>query len=200
MPKLLLIRHGTTKMHAGEWFWGKTDIPLGDIGIKEARQLQSRLAAEKIDAFFSSTLSRARATAEIIAEGHKVKVITCDELCECDFGDIEGLSFKEIERHYPTIAKKLADGTALDFPGGESLKQLNKRVKTFIKRLAVLKSDATAVIVSHGGPLRLLVCNLLGINIKHWQQFIITRASLSIIETYPQTAFLSLLNDTSHLK
>jgi alpha-ribazole phosphatase len=200
MPRLLLIRHGTTKLHTGDRFWGKTDIPLSDIGIKQAKQLKSRLAKEKINVCFSSTLSRARATAEIIADGHKVKVITCDELCECDFGDIEGLSFKEIERRYPTLAKKLDDGTAVDFPGGESLKQLNTRVKVFMKRLETIKPDATAVIVSHGGPLRLLICNLLGIDIKHWQQISISRASLSIMETYPQTAYLSLLNDTSHLK
>jgi len=200
MPRLLLIRHGTTKLHTGDRFWGKTDMPLSDVGIKQAKQLKSRLAKEKIDVCFSSTLKRARATAEIIADGHKVKVITCDELCECNFGIIEGLAFKEIEKRYPTLAKKLVDGTAVSFPGGESLKQLNARVKTFIKRLEVLKPNETAVIVSHGGPLRLLVCNLLNVNIKHWQQYRIDRASLSIVEIYPQMSILSLLNDVSHLK
>jgi broad specificity phosphatase PhoE len=178
MPRLLLIRHGTTKLHTGDRFWGKTDMPLSDVGIKQVKQLHSRLAKEKINACFSSTLSRALTTAEIIAEGHIIKVVACNKLDECDFGD----------------------GTARDFPGGESLKQLNARVKVFMKRLEALKPDATAVIVSHGGPLRLLICNLLGIDIKHWQQIRINRASLSIIETYPQTAFLSLLNDISHLK
>jgi broad specificity phosphatase PhoE len=200
MPRLLLIRHGTTKLHTDDRFWGKTDMPLSDIGIKQAKQLQSRLAKEKINACFSSTLNRARTTAEIITEGHKVKVITCNELDECDFGDIEGLAFKEIERRYPRLAKKLADGTAVDFPGGENLKQLDARVKTFIKRLKAFKPDNTISIVSHGGPLRLLVCNLLGIDIIHWQQIRVDRASLSIIETYPQTVILSLLNDVSHLK
>jgi broad specificity phosphatase PhoE len=200
MPRLLLIRHGTTKLHANDRFWGKTDLPLSDVGIKEAKQLQSRLAKEKINACFSSTLSRALATAKIIANEHKVKIITCDELNECDFGDIEGLVFKEIEIRYPILAKKLVNGTAVNFPGGESLNQLNARVKTFFRRLKNIKANDTAAIVSHGGPLRLIVCNLLGIDIKHWQQIRIDRASLSIIETYSQTAILSLLNDTSHLK
>jgi broad specificity phosphatase PhoE len=200
MPKLLLIRHCITKMHGDDRFWGKTDIPLSDTGIKQARRLQSRLAKEKIDAFFSSTLSRARATAEIIAAGRRANIIACDELCECDFGDIEGHTFKEIEQLYPAVAAELASGTAITFPGGESLEQLNARVKTFIRRLETFKPDNTIAIVSHGGPLRLLICNLLGIATKHWQQIRIDRASLSIIETYPQTAFLNLLNDTSHLK
>lgn len=200
MPKLLLIRHGTTKLNAGDRFWGQTDVPLGDIGIEQAKQLQSRLAQEKIDIFFSSTLSRARATAEIIAAGRNVDIVACEELCECNFGYVEGLTFQEIERLYPALAKELADWKTVAFPGGESLEQLNERVKTFMKRLESLNPDFTVAIVSHGGPLRLLVCNLLCIDATHWQQIRIDRASLSIIDTYPQTAILSLLNDVSHLK
>jgi alpha-ribazole phosphatase len=200
MPKLLLIRHGTTKLHANDRFWGKTDVPLNDTGIEQAKKLKSRLASEKIIAFFSSTLSRARATAEIIAAGHKAEIVACDELCECNFGFAEGLTFKEIERLYPALAKELADWKAVTFPGGESLEQLNERVKVFIKRLQHFKPEDTVVIVSHGGPLRLLICNLLGIDAVHWQQIRIDRGSLSILETYPQTAIITLLNDVSHLK
>ncbi|OGO20579.1 MAG: hypothetical protein A2Z15_07055 [Chloroflexi bacterium RBG_16_50_11] len=200
MAKLLLIRHGTTKLHKNDRFWGKTDVPLGNIGIKQAGQLRTRLAAEKISAVYSSTLSRARATAEIIASGHKVNVIACDELCECNFGFAEGLTFKEIQRLYPALAEELANWKAVTFPGGETLDHLNHRVKTFLKRLENLKPQTTVAIVSHGGPLRLLICNLMGIDILHWQQVRIDRASLSIVETYPQTAILTLLNDLSHLK
>ena len=116
MPKLLLIRHGTTKLHANDRFWGKTDVPLSDIGIEQAKQLQSRLASEKIIAFFSSTLSRARATAEIIAAGHKAEIIACDELCECNFGFVEGLTFKEIERLYPALAERACRLESGHFP------------------------------------------------------------------------------------
>jgi broad specificity phosphatase PhoE len=200
MSRLLLIRHGTTKLHKDDRFWGKTDIALSDVGIKQAGQLRARLALERISAVYSSTSSRARATAEIIASGHKLKVIACDELCECNFGFAEGLTFKEIERLYPTLAEELANWKAVTFPGGESLDQLNDRIKTFLKRLENLKPKDTVAIVSHGGPLRLLICNILGIESSHWQQIRIDRASLSIVETYPQTAILIRLNDVSHLK
>jgi broad specificity phosphatase PhoE len=200
MPKILLIRHGTTKLHTNDRFWGKTDVPLNDVGVEQAKQLKSRLASEKIITFFTSTLSRARSTAEIIAAGHKAEIIACDELCECNFGFAEGLTYKEIQQQYPTLAKELAERKAVTFPGGETLEQLNGRVKEFIKRLASIKSEDMVAVVSHGGPLRLLICNLLGIDIVHWQQIRIDRGSLSILETYPQTAILSLLNDTSHLK
>lgn len=200
MPKLLLIRHGTTKLHANDRFWGKTDVPLSDVGIEQATQLQSRLATEEFLTVFSSTSSRARDSAEIIAAGHKAEIIACEELCECNFGFVEGLTFKEIERLYPKLAGELASWKDVTFPGGESLEQLNERVKIFIKRLDSLKPNNTAVIVSHGGPLRLLICNLLEIEIFHWQQLRIDRASLSIVDIYEQAAILTLLNDVSHLK
>jgi alpha-ribazole phosphatase len=200
MAKLLLIRHGTTKLHANDRFWGKTDIPLSDAGIEQARQLHARLAKEDIKAIFASTLSRATATAEIIAGGRNLKITACDELCECNFGYAEGLTFKEIEKLYPALAGELAAWQAVSFPGGETLDQLNERVKAFIKKLEPFQSSETIAIVSHGGPLRLLVCHLLGIETKHWQQIRIDRGSLSVVETYPQTAIITLLNDVSHLK
>jgi broad specificity phosphatase PhoE len=200
MPRLLLIRHCTPKLLKNDMFLGQTDVPLSDIGIKEAKRLKSRLAEEKFDICFSSSLLRAHETAKIIVAGHKVKIIPCDELRECSFGDIEGLTYQEIEQRYPQIAKEMADGILVNFPGGENFQQFNARVKLFTKRLDDIEPDATALIVAHGGPLRLLICNLLGIDISHWQQIRIDRASLSIIDTYSQTAILSLLNDTSHLK
>jgi broad specificity phosphatase PhoE len=200
MAKLFLIRHGTTKLHANDRFWGKTDVPLSGLGIRQAGQLRERLASEKIHAIYSSTSSRARSTAEIIAAGHRPVVTACDELCECNFGFAEGLTFKEIQNVYPALAVELANWKAVTFPGGESLEQLSERVKTFLPRLENLTPKDNVIIVSHGGPLRLLICFLMGIDTAHWQQLRIDKASLTIVETYPQTAILSLLNDVSHLK
>ncbi len=200
MARLLLIRHGTTKLHKNDRFWGKTDVPLSNIGIKQAGLLRTRLATEKIGTVYTSTLSRARDTAEIIAAGHKAKLEVCEELCECNFGFVEGLTFSEIEHVYPALAEELASWKTVAFPGGETLDQLNERVKMFLKRLGNLKAKDTAAIVSHGGPLRLIICNLMGMDIKHWQQFRIDRGSLSIMETYPETAILLSLNDITHLK
>ena len=200
MSRLLLIRHGSTILHKVDRFWGKTDIALDNIGMMQAAQLRARLATENVSAIYSSTLSRARFTAEIIAAEHNLSVIACDELCECNFGYAEGLSFEEIKDLYPALAEELGNWKTVAFPGGESLEQLNARVKIFLNRLENHQPEDTIAIVAHGGPLRLIICNLLGLEIKHWQQFRIDLASLSIIETYPQATILSLLNDVSHLK
>ncbi len=200
MARLLLIRHGQTKLHRADRFWGRTDIELSNTGIRQAEQLRERLARYKIDAFYASTLNRAIATAEIIASRHKVQVTPVAELCECSFGYAEGLTFKEIAQKYPELARQLSEWKAVAFPGGESLEQLNRRVSNFLGRLKQHPPESTIAIIAHGGPLRLIVCNMLGLGIEHWLQIRVDHASLSIVETYPQGTIINLLNDTSHLK
>ncbi len=197
--KILLVRHGITKLHTSDRFWGRTDIALSHAGIKQAGQLRGRLSQEKLSAIYSSPLSRARSTAEIIAAGHKVEVTPCDDLCECNFGYIEGLTFEEIKQKHPALAQELSDRKAVTFPGGETIDQLNGRVKAFLKKLSKHKPGDTALVVSHGGPIRLIICDLLGLGLKHWTQMRVDLASLSIVDTYAGSNILSLLNDTSHL-
>ncbi|MBA7666788.1 Phosphoserine phosphatase 1 [subsurface metagenome] len=200
MAKILLVRHAQTKLHQADRFWGSTDIALSDIGIRQSEQLRDRLAEEKISAVYTSTLSRARTTADIIVAKRKINTTASDELNECNFGYIEGMTFDEIQRLYPELAAELLDWKTVAFPGGESLEDLDKRVLSFMDRLTGHKEKETVLIVSHGGPLRLLICHLLGLGLEHWLRFRVEHASLSIVETYKQGNVLTLLNDTSHLK
>jgi len=201
LSRLLLVRHGETRLNNARRFWGKTDVELSDTGIRQAEQMRDHLATQKIDVIYASNLSRARVTAEIIASRHQLSITTCAELGELNFGWVEGLTFEEIKRLHPELAEVLSDwNTHPRFPGGESLDELNDRVQKFLKRLEKHKPEATILIVAHAGTLRLMICNLLGIDLEHWRQMQLDLASLSIMETYPQGALLSLLNDVSHLK
>jgi len=200
LSRLLLVRHGDTELNSRERYWGQTDIELSAAGLRQAEKLRDRLAAEKIDVVYSSGLQRASLTAKIIASRHQLDVITCAELRETNFGKIEGLTFDEVSRLYPELTELWVNWSLqLKFPDGESVDELNSRVSKFLDRLKKHAPDETILIVAHAGPLRLLVCRLLGIELQHWRQIRINLASLSIVETYPQGAVLSLLNDVSHL-
>jgi alpha-ribazole phosphatase len=127
--------------------------------------------------------------------------VICAELGEINFGYIEGLTFEEISQHYPELAVRLADWSiSPEFPGGESFKDFNKRVRKFIPRLESHASEETILIVAHAGSLRLLICNLMKIYVRFWRQMRLELASLSILETHPQGATLMRLNDISHLE
>jgi alpha-ribazole phosphatase len=201
LSRLLLVRHGNTKGNSAERFWGQTDVELSAEGTWQAECLAGRLAAEKIDAIYASQLSRASATAEIIASGHSLQVETCPELLEINFGKVEGLSFTEIGEHFPELVKSWPTrDPSFRFPDGESITDLDRRVAGFLGRLDKHLTEATILIVAHSGVIRLLLCHLLEIDIHHWRQLRTDLASLSIVEAHSHGATLSLLNDTSHLR
>ena len=201
MSRLLLVRHGDTKLNSAERFWGQTDVELSAAGMRQAEQLRDRLATQDIYAIYASNLKRASVTAETIASKHQLDIITCAELGEINFGLCEGLTFEEISQRYPDFAKALLDWDIRPrVPGGESIDELNRRVNKFLHRLEKHAPEETILIVAHSGTLRLLICKLLGIEIRHWRQLRLSFASLSILQTYPRGSVLDLLNDVSHLK
>ncbi len=200
MSRLLLVRHGDTELNSAERYWGHSDVKLSATGLRQAERLRDRLAAERIDAIYSSDLGRASVTAETIGSRHQLEVITCSELREVNFGKLEGLTFEEISQLYPEVTKLWVEGNPeLKYPGGESLIGFNKRVSDFASRLEKHTPEETILIVAHSGSLRTLLCQLLGIELRHRRQFRLDLASLSILETYPQGVILSLLNDVCHL-
>ena len=201
MAKIILVRHGDTRLNSAQRFWGQTDVELSQEGLNQAERLRDFLTTVEIDAVYTSNLSRAADTAEIITSKHQVKITTCKELAEINFGDLEGLTFEEISRQHPEMAELLSTWSIRPrFPGGESVDELNKRVSKFLLRLRKHADEEVILIVSHAGVLRLMVCNLLGLGLQHWRQIRIDLASLSVVETYTQGAILSSLNNTSHLK
>jgi len=202
MSRLLLVRHGETELKSSERYWGRTDTKLSALGLRQAERLRDRLAAERIDAIYSSNLKRARMTAEIIASGHQLDVTTCAELREVDFGEIEGLNMEEVSQLFPELAvrmKKVDRGPDFRYPGGESLDELGNRLSSFLGRLKKHNEEETVLVVAHYGVIRTLICQLMGMELRHVYHIRLKLASLSIMETGPTGAILHRLNDTSHL-
>jgi len=201
LSKILLVRHGITEYNSSYRFCGYSDIDLNENGIKQAEKLRDRLKDEKIDAIYSSDLKRAVSTAKIVSEGHNVESVEHQELREIYYGDLEGLTFEEIKKKYPEVAESITNfNLSLSFPSGENFNEFIDRTCQFLEVLNRHKQEETVLIVSHGGPMNTLICELLGIGQEHWRAFHIDNASLSVINTYPNRGVLTLFNDTSHLK
>jgi alpha-ribazole phosphatase len=200
MTKILLVRHGETEKNSSSRYWGKTDVNLGAVGLRQAEQLRDRLATEKINFVYTSEMRRAVLTARTISALHCLKETHYPELREIDFGQIEGLDFTEVKQQFPAVAKMWIERNPdLCYPQGESLLQLDARLARFKTRLAQHSEKDVVMVVAHSGVLRTLICQLLGLETRHRWDFRIDLASLSIVDTYPDAAVLSLLNDTSHL-
>lgn len=199
--RLFLVRHGTTELNTAGMFQGQSDHALSPFGLLQAERLRDRLAGERVDAIYSSDLPRALITAQTISSRHQLEIVPAPELREINYGTVEGLTFPEIKERYPEVANQCVTWSLrLVFPEGEGIITLKKRINRFLLRLKDHGPHETVLVVAHGGPLRVMVCNLLGLRLQHWRQINIDLASLSVVHMYPEINILSLLNDTSHLK
>lgn len=200
MNHIILIRHGSTDWNIQYRFQGQSDIPLNEIGLQEANAISRRLKNENINTIYSSDLKRAQETAQIIARYHQDQIVLDPKLREIDFGDWEGLTYKDIQQRDPDRMAAWQSGKLnVSPPGGESLNQLDKRVKSCSDKIKLVQTDESIVVVSHGGPLRVMLCQALNLSPDRYWQFRLARASYSDLTGYSKGAILNTLNDTCHL-
>ncbi|MDE7038136.1 MAG: histidine phosphatase family protein, partial [Lachnospiraceae bacterium] len=88
--KLYIVRHGETEWNKERRLQGQVDIPLNESGRRLARETSGGLAGIHFDLCYSSPLSRARETAELILEGRSTPVIEDERIIEMAFGECEG--------------------------------------------------------------------------------------------------------------
>jgi len=200
LARLLLVRHGLTDHNVDRRVAGYTDIDLNEEGFRQVEKLNKRLTDENIDAVYSSDLQRAVDTAKGAVSGRDIEIETCYELREMNFGEAEEMTFAELNEKYPDLARSVMNvDTGLSFPGGESFAEFAERVRVFLKTLEKFNEDHTVLIVSHGATLKVIICELLGIDPNHWYQMGIDNASLSVVNTYRHRTILNSLNETSYL-
>ena len=140
MTTLLLVRHGETDWNAERRWQGHADVPLNERGREQARALAEQLAGESVDAIYSSDLSRARDTADILGARLDVPVVVDADLREIDVGPVEGLTAEE--------------SAAFDGWQGEPQEEHSERVFAAIDRIADRHPGERILVVTHGGSMR----------------------------------------------
>lgn len=156
--KLVLWRHGQTAFNAERRFQGQSDVPLNAVGLVQAERAAPYLAALKPDAIFSSDLSRATATAEMLARLVGLPVQLDKDLRERGGGSWEGKTAAEIAAMHP---EAYASWTP---PDGEAAAAVADRASLAMERIAdSLPGGSLAVVVGHGGALGFGAARLLGI-------------------------------------
>lgn len=151
--KLLIIRHGQSEADLRKVHEGRADFSLTSHGIQQAEHLAVWVSSHfKIDKIYSSTLIRAKQTAEILRRSNGCELIYTDELMEWNNGDIAGLTFEEAEIKYPRITDLPIHSSVY---GQESLLEFRFRAERFLSELiSENEEDATIAIVSHGKMIR----------------------------------------------
>ncbi len=201
--RLYLVRHGETAWNLEMKYQGHSDVPLSERGREQARLLAGRLAKNRIAAFYASDLRRATETAAILAEPHGLPVKTHPSLREMNFGLWEGLTSQEIKKNYGELAGRWwQDPLHTRLPNGENLRDLAGRVNETMDGITRRYLDnREVVVVSHGGPIRVYIATLLGMDLKFYWRLRLDNACLNIVDfAEPAQGVLVLFNDCSHLE
>ncbi|MGI9097182.1 MAG: histidine phosphatase family protein [Solirubrobacteraceae bacterium] len=151
--EVLLVRHGETDDNAANRFQGRIDTPLNDRGREQSRALARSLAGEGLRALYSSPLSRARETAEIVGAQLGLKPTYDPRLMEADAGEWSGRLSAEIAAGAPgAFAAWRGADPGFRFPGGESVAQQAARVAAALADVGA--GPLPALVVTHGGTIR----------------------------------------------
>jgi len=169
---LYLVRHGETRWNLEQRFQGHTDIELSEKGEKQAILISRRLKNVPISAVYSSDLSRAYVTAQIIADSHNLSVKQIPELKEMCYGEWEGKMFQEINQEYgERFPRWLSNPTIFQIPNGEAIDKLQLRVVKAITEIVEKHPGEQVVVVTHGIAIKTIISSVLGLPLSQISRF-----------------------------
>jgi len=154
VTSVLAVRHGETAWNRETRIQGQLDIPLSPLGAAQARRLAQALDGQGVEVIYASDLSRARQTAEAVAQQLGLAVQLDPGLRERGFGLFEGLTWAEIETRWPAESERWRRrDPQFAAQGGESLQDFYARSVAAVESLASRHPGQTVLIVAHGGVL-----------------------------------------------
>ena len=182
---------------ASAGFQGAQDVPLSELGRRQAEALAGAFGRRRIAAVYSSPLLRARHTAELVAAAVRAPLRNVDDLRELSLGEWEGCTVEEVQaRPGNPYACWVRDPVASLPPGGEPLADVQGRV---VRALADIErahpNGDDVLVVCHGGVISAYLAHCLGLPLSSiWR---LTLSNCSITELAPPR--LLSMNVTAHL-
>jgi phosphoserine phosphatase len=172
MIGIILVRHGHVDWLAPERFRGRAELPLSDLGRRQAQAVARYIAATwKPDAVYTSPLGRCRETGAAVAAPFRLEPQPIDGLADIDYGEWQGLTRDEARERWP-------DETELWFraphiaaiPGGETLAAVLSRATAALRDILWRHPDQTVVLVGHDSVNRVLLLFALELPLsRYWQ-------------------------------
>jgi broad specificity phosphatase PhoE len=205
--RVLLARHGATKLSAEDRFAGSTNVELSDEGAAQATALGNRFESEKLSTVYASPMLRATETARLAIAAARFSVNPAvqvrDALREINHGRWEGLRKVDVQRDFAVeYARWEADPLTFAPEGGESGVVVRDRAVLCMEAIVRAHPAETVAIVSHKATLRLMLCAVLGIDARDYRRKLEQElACLNVLEFNGSSgARLLRYNDVSHYR
>jgi probable phosphoglycerate mutase len=198
--RFIVVRHGETAWNAQGRIQGHLDSPLNEEGLAQALMVGERLAREPIDALYCSDLGRVQQTVQPLVDRTGIQPRTTERLRERRLGVFQGLTSRECQARYPEDYMRFhARDVEHAVPGGESIREVNRRVSALFTELAAQHPGQLVVAVTHGGVLDALYRFVTGMPLERLRDFPIYNASLNWVRFSAGAWALERWGDISHL-
>lgn len=162
---LCIVRHGETDWNAQGILQGWLDVPLNDLGRRQARELAAAFAASGFERLYSSPLVRALETAAIITAAlHLPPPLRHDGLKERNFGVIQGIPKAELAELNPALVEKIVKrNPAAQFEDGEQMEEFADRVLGAVMDIGAAHPGGTLLVITHGWTMDVIARHVRGL-------------------------------------
>jgi probable phosphoglycerate mutase len=177
---VFFLRHGSHD-RLGRILCGRMDgVSLSERGREEARAAGRRLTGENLAALYSSPMERTRETAELVADAVGLPIETDPNLTEIDYGEWTGASFEALHGDPRWASWNYARGVTRP-PGGETLLEVQARIRRFVEAAMRRHPDQRIAAVSHGDPIKAILAQAMGMPLDNLDRVEISPASISVL-------------------
>lgn len=194
---LTLVRHGRTVANASNLLQGHVNHELDEVGRRQAAGLApALLRVAPVTRIVASPLLRAQQTAQAIADGAGCGRIEVDpRWIELDYGDYDGRPLADVPA---STWDEWRNNVHFRPPGGESMAELDERVREALADLCATTEAGHVVVVSHVSPIKAAVAWALGVDISVSWRTALDRASMSTVRLDATRPALKTFNVTVH--
>jgi broad specificity phosphatase PhoE len=200
---MFLLRHGATDNNLAvppRLQGRRTDPGLSVDGLRQSGEAAELLRAWPIRAVYASPLRRAQETAAVIAQPHRLAVVACPAITECDVGEWEGLTWRAIAAAHPEAhARFIADPAMHPYLGGESLTDVRDRVRGALDALLDDHAGQALVVVAHNVVNRAYLAGYLGVPLAAARGIAQANCGVNVLRRRDGRTRLLTLNAQFHL-
>jgi len=191
--RVVLMRHAVPAQEG--CFLGQLDVQLGKKGRRQLREVAQKLSPYRVEAVYSSDLSRSRITAEATARLGGIHIETRPGFREMHFGVWQGLSWKQIEKRFPRLARRwLEEFPHGSIPGAEPFSEFKKRVRQELRKIIAKHPGGCVLVVTHAGVIRSILAQALGVRDRNLFRMAQDYCGVSVIDYLRDEVMVRCLN------
>lgn len=199
--KLILVRHGHVEGVYPQRFRGRKEVPLTELGRRQAEATAQRIAAEwKVEALYTSPMGRTVETGRAIGAACGVEGRTLDGLIDFDYGEWSWRLLSEVEADSPDLFKAWFTAPQLvQVPDGDTLQELASRSSDALRTMLADHRDGTVVAVGHDSVNRALLLQLLDMPLSGYWRIAQDPCCINEIDIDDGHVRVGRVNETGHL-